>query len=533
MATPPPAVPRNATEAGTQPELPPVPVRVAPFLAWSRSENKLYVERGHLGDPMLLTWIDRMRRGGVPMMPRPVEMDEIARLRSEGYAISETTNLTDLRNRERALWLLRQSARVRASDMHLLIRDGYAEIQVRIKGDLKVLRKRLTVAEGESVSRALFQSLATVKDQSYNPMQCQNAQISGEVLSGMGLTSVRLVRGPAYPSEKGGGFVVARLQYTQVNRGAQPEGKVERLESPRVPEGNIMLAQMGYTPWQVETLTTLACAPSGIVLFTGPTGSGKTTALAEMLKHLARTRPESRQVTIEDPVEYPLEWAVQMAVTNARTEDETGDAFADHLRTALRMDPDIILLGEIRGAGSAVAALNASITGHQVWSTLHVTDPYLAVDRLELMDPVNLNRKVFCDHTILRGIVAQRLVPKLCPQCRIPLSGNERRVGERLVRAVATHGDLARVHLRGAGCDLCQGDGIDGRMAVAEVVATSPALMKDLVDLGTEAARNRHRARPNTDKSLLGNALAHVFQGRVDPRDVERVVDVIGPKEGP
>lgn len=507
----------------------PVPDGVVASVAWDRTCSKLYVERRRMGDPLLLTWLDRMRLSGEPLTVEPREIDEIVKMRAEGLGVTGSADLVDLRNREQAMQLLRQGARLGASDIHLLLRDGFAEAQVRIKGDLKVMQRRFSSIDGEAISRALFQSIATVKDQSYNPMVFQNAQISGEVLSGLGLSSIRLVRGPCFPNERGGGFVVLRLQYTHLDGSGSTTIRADApvpVDVPRIPAGTLRLDAMGFTPWQIEALTTLACAPNGIILFTGPTGSGKTTTLAEMLRHGARLWPERRQVTIEDPVEYPMDWAVQLAVTNARTDDETGDVIAEMLRVALRMDPDTILVGEIRGAKSAISALNAALTGHQVWSTLHVTDPYLFVDRMELMDPLNLNRRVFCDHSIVRGVIAQRLVPRLCSQCSLPAADSPV-LTQRVREAVATWCSLDQVRVRGPGCPDCGMDSVSGRIAVAEVVVTDAELMKNFITLGTEEARRCHRARTDTDGSLLDNVMDHVSAGRVDPRDVEKTVDII------
>src|SRR5690606_23226263 len=142
-------------------------------------------------------------------------------------------------------------------------------------------------------------------------------------------------------------------------------------------------------------------APNGIIIITGPTGSGKTTTRYECLMETARSKPYRRLVTIEDPVEYPMPWATQLFVTDARNEADTGSAYSERLRAALRMAPNILLIGELRSADVALSALEAAVTSHQVYTTMHVTDPFLFVDRLELMDPDRLNRRAICDHKIV------------------------------------------------------------------------------------------------------------------------------------
>jgi type II secretory ATPase GspE/PulE/Tfp pilus assembly ATPase PilB-like protein len=506
--------------------LPPLPDRLVDAVALDMVSGKVHVDRRRSGDPLLLTWMDRCRAAGVRLQMVVTDLDEVATLRARGLRMSGGAKDNDLQVRAMALSLLANAARYKVSDLHMLMRGTHAEIQVRRKGDLKVLA-RVGQREAEEMARALYQGVATVKDSSFNPLEFQNAQISGDAVADMELTSVRLVRGPAFPVETGGGFVVMRLQYTDAHEGRTD---LPTLESPRRPEGELRLPAMGYTPLQVALLMFLAETPNGVIAFTGPTGSGKTTSLAQMLAHVARQWPEKRQVTIEDPVEYPLPWAVQMVINNAGTEEETGDAFAEKLRTALRMDPDIILMGELRGPDSAVAALNAALTGHQVWTTLHVTDPFLSVERLEMMDPQRLHRRVFCDHKIVRGLIAQRIVPQLCPHCSVPLSEHLAEIPDRLLSALKTYGDISAVRLKGPGCARCGGDGIAGRMAVAEVVVTDARLMRDFIDHGTDVARRNHRQREDTDLSLMENAVMRVLDGSVDPRHVGQYVDVVVPK---
>ena len=524
------------TKVSILPDLPPFPARLAEHTAVDRNSLTLFVTQEKRSDHLLLTWLAQVNEILGPQKRfyvQVLQIDEIAQLRNRGMRPGQGEQKSDdTRIMQAALDLVRRGAEIGASDIHLLMRGTHAEAQIRVKGGLLVL-ERMAHDDGEALSRAIFQGIATVKDSSYNPLEFQNAQISGGDMSRIGLTSVRLVRGPAFPIDDGGGFVVMRLQYMEGGHGRKDRTPRER---PRSPQGDLNLKRMGYTDWQVDQLKYLARCPNGIILFTGPTGSGKTTGLNEMMKHIARERPDSRLVTIEDPVEYPMPWAVQLVVTNASDAASTAQAFTERLRTALRMDPDIILMGEIRDADSAIVAIDAALTGHQVWGTLHVTDPFKTIGRLELMDNVRLARGVVCDHTTLRGIVAQRLVPTLCPHCSVPLRGHESDLPKSMIDALATYGKpddpdpLSRVKLRGDGCDECSGDAISGRTAVAEVVVTDARLMKDFIDHGVETARRNHRLRDDTDNSMVVNAVALVLEGKVDPRDVENNIDIIVPQ---
>ncbi|AVA38347.1 ATPase, T2SS/T4P/T4SS family [Cupriavidus metallidurans] len=504
----------------------PLPESFVDKVALDSLKRIVYVARDAAGDPVLLTWVDRNRSRGIIFMVKPVELDEVARLRNTGLRQAEETD-ADMKVRGEAIELLKTAARYRASDIHFMMRGSHTEIQVAVKGGLRVLAQK-TQQEGEALVRAIYQGVAQVRDASYNVLEFQNAQIPGDALPPeTGLTSVRIVRGPCYPQAQGGAFMTLRLQYSTAHT---EHIQLKGLELPRKPEGSLRLGSMGYTRNSIEKLKLLMDAPSGIVIFTGPTGSGKTTSLFEVLQEQARLKPQNRQVTIEDPVEYPYNWAVQMAVTNAKNDTETGEQYSDRVRVALRMAPKIILLGELRGPDVAVSAIEAAVTGHQVFTTLHVTDPFLFVERLEIMDSTRLARKVFCDHKIVRGVIAQRLLPQLCRRCSTPLHKAPNVLPDRLVKALETWGDLKLVRVKGPGCQHCNHDGTTARIAVAEVVVMDGKVMKDFVAHGSEVARDNYRARPDADPSMLEAAIHYALSGAVDPRSVELDVDLIEAK---
>lgn len=489
-----------------------------------------YVDRRYAGDPLLLTWQDRNRSVGIIWTIKPVDVDELAKLRAGGLRVLEDVDV-DMRVRAHAVDIIREAAAYGAADIHFMMRGEHTEIQLDVKGGLRVLARK-THEEGEALTRAIYQGLAKTRDASYNALDFQNAQIPGDALPPeAGLTSVRIVRGPCYPQAQNGSFMTLRLQYRAVQVGVK-RGDLKPLALPRLPEGTLRLASMGWTEKQVDKLRALMDAPNGLVIFTGPTGSGKTTSLFEAMKESARVKPHRRQVTVEDPVEYPMEWAVQMAVTGARNDAETGAAYGERVRVTLRMAPKLILLGELRGPEVAIAALEAAVTGHLVLSTMHVTDPFLFVERLELMDRTRLERRVFCDHKIVRGVIAQRLLPRLCASCSVTLSGGPHALSPRILSALATWGDTARVRLQGDGCVHCGHDGTFGRFAVAEIVVMNAAVMRDFIGHGSEIARDNYRAGKDADPSMLETAITHVLAGQVDPRSVEDWVDLIEPKNG-
>lgn len=528
-----PGLQPSSAESGHSPELLTLPLALQNAVAVEmRDEHtKIYVSQAVAGSPLFLTWVSRNRDRGLSIAVEQVGVDEIADYRSQ-FGVPTQSLDQDLLFRKQALELLQEAAGYNASDMHIKTNGQYADVQIEVKGELKVLRQ-MPHEEGETLIRVLYQGVAQTKSDSFKPGSYQNAQIPGSVFEkDVPISSIRMVRGPCYPTAEGGSFATLRLQYAK-RTGAAPRVEIARpaLVFPKGPPGALQLLKMGYTERQLEKLNMLMAAPSGIVLFTGPTGSGKTTTMFECLSDLARRRPWDRQVTVEDPVEYPMDWAVQLGLTDSKSDAEAGAAFMESVRVMLRMAPKIILIGEIRGAEVASAAMNAAITGHLVISTLHVNDPYLFVERFEFMDRERLHRGIFCDSKIVRGVIAQRLIPRLCPDCRIPYAKAGDALPHRILSALQTYGAIDHVSIRGHGCQRCAGDGSLGRAALAEIVVMDDLLASEFIEHGTSTARQNYRARDDADPSMLESAIAHVLRGDVDPRAVEKNVDLILPRK--
>lgn len=487
----------------------------------------IYVDARHFGTPRLLTWEAKLRRAGAAPQLRKVSAQELAVLRQQRGSGQQQD--TDLQTLTLARRLFADCAVLVASDIHILVREDHTEIQVRIKGDLRTVSAlSMRREEGERLNRAICTGLATVKAATYNPLEVQDAQIAGDALPGTGLSSVRIVRGPAYPVESGGSFLVARLQYREHYEGALKANAIDAakrldLRTPKAPGGEFKLGQIGYTPLQVELISQLLRRPMGVIVVTGPTGSGKTTTLFECTRHQARLFPQKRLITIENPTEYPMDWAIQLTTESER--------FPEMLRMTLRMDPDAVLLGEIRGVEEAIATLQAAATGHQVLTTLHVTDPFETFSRLVMLDHVRLAMAVIANHTQIIGLIAQRIVPLLCPRCSVPLDSALEPLPDYMLKAMRSWGDLSEVRVRGSGCDHCHGEAIIGQQAVAEVVVTSEKLMQDCISDGVLEARRNHRAREGSDKPMIAHAMDLVLAGRLSPVDAERSVDAIPMRE--
>jgi len=223
------------------------------------------------------------------------------------------------------------------------------------------------------------------------------------------------------------------------------------------------LDSLGFPTDNLQSFEDLILRPYGIILVTGPTGSGKTTTLYSGLNKKNRT--EKKIITVEDPVEYQLDGVNQIHV-----KPSIGLTFANVLRSILRQDPDVIMIGEIRDAETAEIAIHAALTGHLVFSTLHTNDAAGAVTRLLEMDMEN-----YLVSSSLLGIMAQRLVRVICPQCRELFTPNEDMIQEMEI----SPDELPGIQLaRGKGCDHCAHTGYRGRTGIYELMPISDEIRK-------------------------------------------------------
>jgi general secretion pathway protein E len=263
------------------------------------------------------------------------------------------------------------------------------------------------------------------------------------------------------------------------------------------------LDRLGMSPRDGEVFTKLLARPDGMLLVTGPTGSGKTTSLYAALDHL---NDRSRNImTVEDPIEYSVDGIGQMQV-NPRTEL----TFARGLRAILRQDPDVIMVGEIRDRETAQVAVESAMTGHFVLSTLHTNTAIGAVSRL-----VDMGVERFLLAPMLVGVVAQRLVRRLCPECRTPDRATAQDAD--LIEGLAVGDSL----FRACGCEACHGQGYRGRSGIYEVVAISREI-EALIYAGASEAEMTLQAR-REGPGLIADGLRQIRAGLTTVEDVARV----------
>ena len=373
--------------------------------------------------------------------------------------------------------LLEQALQERASDIHIEPATQGLRVRFRIDGMLR--EKELL------------------------PLEMQAAVLSRiKLLSAMDIAEKRLPQDGRWRVQKENQDVDVRVSTLPVQGG---EKAVLRILPFRGMRQNI--ETLGFSKDALQRYRLLYQKPQGIILICGPTGSGKTTTLYATLAEL--NRPESNLVSIEDPVELQLAGMNQVQV-NAKA----GLTFATALRAILRQDPNIIMVGEIRDAETADAAVRAAMTGHLVFSTLHTNDAAGAVARL-----LDLGVPPFLVATSLLGVVAQRLVRLVCQECRQSYQPAEHTAEEMLLKDVP---EGKRSFVKGCGCAACGQTGYRGRQAIYEVMPVTSRL-RQLIQEKAAAYEIAAAAREEGMHTMSEDGVAKAAAGLTSLSEVVRV----------
>lgn len=376
------------------------------------------------------------------------------------------------------------------SDIHIQVRTTYTKIRMRQNGELR-LYAEWSEKLGREIASVAFNKETDHATSHFNPLIPQDASMPLKV-HGKDIR-LRLASVPAH-----GGFdMVMRILAT----GAEHTQTLEDL---------------GYTSHQVDIIKMALKLPFGAIIVAGPTGAGKTTTLASCMEMV---EPTQKLYSIEDPVEKVVEQATQVPV-NTEKEDRT---FASMGRAALRMDPDVIILGEMRDEDTAHVMVRASITGHLVLTTLHTNRATAIVTRLVDM---GISPVLLSDSSVLRGLICQRLVPKVCPECAVPLKESVKHQPYLAEwEAVLGKETIDHARARGPGCVRCNRTSVGGRMVIAEVIWVDEKgrqFIQKCDTLGWEKY-----LKENGWHDFYDRAVALIKEGKVDPLDAEKVVGPI------
>jgi general secretion pathway protein E len=401
----------------------------------------------------------------IPHVARPAELqlalsriDDPAEGR-EAEAVSAGTSsdvdrLRDLASDAPAIraieLLVERAVEARASDIHVLPTVTHGRLRIRVDGVLQ---------DVSSVPRDLCAALTSRL----------------KVMAGLDIAETRLPQDGRLRLPHRGQELDLRMATVPQVHG---EGVVLRVLHRAKATPN--LEDLALPGQVLEPLERILATPNGLLLVTGPTGSGKTTTLYAALKRLAR--PDRNIVTVEDPVEHELEGVAQIQVDR-----RIGFDFAQALRSVLRHDPDVVMIGEIRDGESAAIAVRAALTGHLVLATIHTNSAAAAIPRL-----VDMGIEPWILASTLRGAMAQRLLRRLCPRCR------------------------------GGGCGDCGSSGFRGRIAVGEFVSINGARTQDGAPAGGGAPLSLTGLAPRV--TLYEDAMARVAAGETSAEEVARVL---------
>lgn len=378
-------------------------------------------------------------------------------------------------------YIILAAAKSSASDIHFDPREDGMMVRFRIDGDLQ--------------------------NYTYIPKTYErNLSTRLKLLANMNITETRLPQDGAIKGDFGGTYLDMRVSCLPLNEGEKIVVRI--LDYSRSLEG---LDQLGFSDTNLTKLKRMINVPNGIILITGTTGSGKSTTVYSILQIL--NKEEKNIITVEDPIEMNIEGLNQVQV-NA----EIGMTFAAALRSILRQDPNIILIGEIRDSETAQIAVRASITGHLVLSTIHTNNALSTVERL-----LDMNVEKYLLSTALTGIISQRLAKKMCPKCRISRETTEY---EKSLFKKYLDKDIDKVYdINPGGCDSCH-NGYKGRIAIQEVLEFDDEIRNALNSDDIKREDLKELVYTDNVITMLQDALEKVEQGIINFSELYRIIEI-------
>ncbi len=371
--------------------------------------------------------------------------------------------------------MLIEAYNMRASDIHLEPLEKRFRVRFRVDGVLHEMNNPPKKLQSAIISRLKIMSGTMSIAEKRLPQD-------GRIQVKMGKRAIDL-RVSSIPTVHGESVVMRILDKSSLSLG---------------------LPQLGFLSDDQEIFEKLITLPDGILLVTGPTGSGKTTTLYACLNYI--NKPDKKLITVEDPVEYQMPGINQVQVNT-----EIGMTFPSALRSILRQAPNIIMIGEIRDAETANIAINASLTGHLVFSTLHTNDAPSAVARL-----VDIGVQPFLVSSAVRAIVAQRLVRKICAKCKQPYELSEHEMEMLGIDAAQLSESTVS---RGAGCDVCKHLGYKGRAGIFEIFLIDDEV-RHMVNNKANTVDLRKRAREMGMRTLREDGIRKVLSGMTTAEEV-------------
>jgi len=381
--------------------------------------------------------------------------------------------------------LIMEAHRLRASDIHIEPLEKRLRLRYRIDGVLQIMPDQPKKLQSALIGRLKIMANMSIAEKRLP----QDGRI--QMRANAGRTPIDL-RVSSIPTSHGESIVMRILDKTSLALG---------------------LPELGFLSDDQVKMERILALPDGIFLVTGPTGSGKSTTVYACLHML--NKPDRKIITVEDPIEYQLTGVNQVPV-NA----DVGMTFPAALRAMLRQAPNIIMVGEIRDLETAAIAVNASLTGHLVFSTLHTNDAPSAVTRL-----IDIGVKKFLVASAVRAIMAQRLVRRICTNCTEPYQPTEKEL--RALNLKTEQIEQANFR-KGRGCDKCRDTGYKGRMGIFEIIVLDDEIRR-MVNEGISVSELRQRARDLGMRTMREDGIRKVLSGMTTPDEV--ISTTMGDKE--
>lgn len=475
------------------------------------SDGTYLVDESHRFDGKVLNFAALARRRKIRIAdPRYVSASEIVALyayaeRGQGQIQVSAEEASDYQMQIDFLSVISRAAMHKVSDIHVIVANSTL-VYFRSSG---MMERELEYSKewGEAFVRAAFAS-ADISDANYAQNEFQGAQK-------LGSTPLRGTNGKLRLPHN---VLAIRLQFNPVAFGSQYL-VMRLLYASDNPNGDGDLRSLGLGDRELDLFYRLRASATGLKVIAGPTGSGKSTTLQRnMIKLLQEHQSEVNVLTVEDPPEYPIPGARQMPVTNASTEEEKDDAFNKALSAALRSDPDVIMVGEIRTLSAANLVFRGALSGHSVWTTLHANSAPAIITRLRDM---GIQPYMLEDPEIMKGLVSQRLFRKICPYCRQPVK--ERMSDPSFKRLQIALGDFGveNTFVRGPGCKFCGNKGVIGRMSVPEIILPDGHFLRLMLSGDTKDAIDYWVSELN-GRPLREAAIERMLKGYIDLDEVER-----------
>ncbi len=376
--------------------------------------------------------------------------------------------------------------------LHASVSDGVSDIHIEPYAKSAMIRRRIDgVMQEWPVSEFLFENFGAVI-----------ARV--KILAALNISERRLPQDGAITIQHGDAEIDIRVSVLPALFG-------ERVVMRILNKGalDMSIDTLGFGEQELEQLKLAVDAPQGMVLVTGPTGSGKSTTLYSVLNRI--NKPELNILTAEDPVEYQM-----LGIGQVQIKDEIGLDFAAVLRSFLRQDPDVVLVGEIRDKETVDISIKAALTGHLLLSTLHTNDAASTISRL-----VNIGVPPYLIASSLKLVVAQRLARKVCSEC----GEADHSVGsEELIKIGFTTEEAENITpLRGKGCPLCHGTGYRGRQGIYEVLAVTDAI-REVIESEKTTDELLETAKQNGFRTMQEIARDHVASGVISVTEYSRVM---------